>query len=83
MAEEPMPASQAKTIERTGPVSSGRPAPAHPPARAPAEAIDFLPFIASMSAVAAAEVTLVVDLSAQQDGGDEEGRRSAEDPPRA
>ena len=45
IAEEPMPASQAKTIERTWPVR---------PRSRTSEAIDFLPFIASMEAVAPA-----------------------------
>ena len=46
MAEEPMPASQANTIEVIGPVcSTPEPASAE-------EATDFLPFIDSMLAVA-------------------------------
>ena len=54
IAEEPIPASQAKTIFRIGPVcpeaSAAAPAPA--PVSAPATE-DFLPFICSIFAVAA------------------------------
>ena len=46
IADEPIPASQAKTMLLIGPVAA-------PPARA-AATLDFLPFIASISAVAAA-----------------------------
>src|SRR5690625_3631024 len=57
IAEEPMPASQAKTIFSMGPVwlesSAATPAApaAPPPVRAP-ETEDFLPFICSIFAVA-------------------------------
>ena len=48
-----MPASQAKTMLLTGPLRAAAPAPATPaPVRAPATD-DFLPFMASMEAVAA------------------------------
>ena len=60
IAEEPMPASQAKTIFRIGPVcpessaAAAAPAPAAPaPVSAPATE-DFLPFICSIFAVAEA-----------------------------
>ena len=55
-----MPASQAKTIERMGLVSTA--VPPAPLARV-AEAIDFLPFIASMSAVARLRSPSSSDLS--------------------
>ena len=46
MADEPMPASQANTIEVIGPVCEPEPASVE-------EATDFLPFMLSMPAVAA------------------------------
>ncbi len=65
MADEPMPASQANTIERTGrprAATPAAPAAAAPPARAD-EATDFLPFIDSIDAVAAARSPESSDLS--------------------
>ena len=76
IAEEPMPASQAKTMVRISRVARG--GGWHRPDRRPAPATDdFLPLIASMLRGGGGEVAVVLGLvHLEQDGCDREGRGS-------
>ncbi len=65
IADEPMPASQANTMFLIGPCAAA-PASESPPPTSCDEIEDFLPFICSMDAVAAARSSSPLSLAARR-----------------